>query len=354
MWAWIASLAAPLLDGRLKVFKIKSHLTEDEARHLGVPALAWKANQLADKQADAGAARARFGDAEAQTAQQIDEAAGIVLRRIVAVGRYVIKNWTAPARVPRALRQPLLTRMWELGTRNGHIMRQGKGLGCRSCWQHSRMRQASQWASQPCPGPGVVQGHLIRHVHGMRFCERCGGWIAKDGTAMTTSVLRRPCTGHPNLHGKRLLRRFLSQPPLPPYGRLVWPDGTVVEKPAKQPKAAGTGMGSKGPSKWGSGGALGLGHPEGPPPEQPCNSPSAASGTCTYNSPSGVSGTGKVFKKPREPGGLSEGGSFGKSTFPDLSSAAGPPPPSLSPAQAKLLALRQRVRSREAVQRSDV
>ena len=70
-----------LVSGRVKVVKIKSHLSRAQAAAAGHAVTSWEANRLADVAADAAAARAEHGPGDLRVIRMLDEAAGLVCRR---------------------------------------------------------------------------------------------------------------------------------------------------------------------------------------------------------------------------------------------------------------------------------
>ena len=234
LWALAARHAEQLTSGRIKIVKIKSHLSAAEAKDRGYKHLGWKANDVADKLADEAADRCGHSPGDLSLVESLDEAASLVARRLLAVGRYVLSRHIPPERVARAKVVPLRTRVAEAGRANGHNVHFQHGVGCRSCRQHSRMRQSWPWIGTSCKGPGSSNGHTTRSQHGLTMCLRCGSWAA--GATTSKSGLRKPCPGNASEHRARNLARFAKAPPLPPYGQTTWPDGTPVVETTRAKK----------------------------------------------------------------------------------------------------------------------
>ena len=218
--------------GILRIYKIKAHLSRDEAIARGHSGIAWVANQAADDLADKAAAEASYGVGDVRLVQKLDALANDVCKRLVAVGKFIVEHRTIEERVQVARVQPLRTRLDEVGRRNGHLLvyhAQGStgGVECRTCGIHSRLREAGWWLAEPCRGAGCRQGHAMEVVHGLSFCKICGRYTRNPDVA--TKGLKQVCSGVPGKHARRFLRRVCAKPPLPPYGVKVWPDGTKVE-----------------------------------------------------------------------------------------------------------------------------
>ena len=93
--------------GRMQIVKGKSHITKSEAIAAGTSERAWEANRLADIAADAAAVRADYSPGDVQLLRRIDEAAEMVCRRMIAVGRFVVENRDPVVKIPRAQLRPL-------------------------------------------------------------------------------------------------------------------------------------------------------------------------------------------------------------------------------------------------------
>ena len=163
--------------------------------------------------------------------QLLEEYAGVVCRRLAAVGMFVVSARAPLVRAPAVRQRPLRERLKDIGTAAGHrtaFNAQGStgGIRCLTCGQHGRLREATLWLGWlmlPCPGPGVMQGHELASINGLLFCKCCGRHGGGQGRA-----LRQACQGEATEHGQRVLRRLAARPPLPPYRLAVWPDGSAV------------------------------------------------------------------------------------------------------------------------------
>ena len=123
--AWVVLFGCPagvelLTSGRVRVVKIKSHLSKAQATAAGHTEACWEANRLADFAADAAADRAERGPGDLRVIRKLDEAAAMVCRRTGAVGKYVVDK-RAPLQKTAAVKQrPLRIRLMEIGTSAGH------------------------------------------------------------------------------------------------------------------------------------------------------------------------------------------------------------------------------------------
>ena len=71
-----------LRSGRIKVLKIKSHLSAEEAAKRGFSETAWKANQVADRLAEDAARRAEFSPGDLNLIEELDKVTEAVGRRL--------------------------------------------------------------------------------------------------------------------------------------------------------------------------------------------------------------------------------------------------------------------------------
>ena len=99
-----------LTYGTIRIYKIKSHLSVEQAIAAGYSRIAWEANQVADDMADKGAARAQFSPGDVRLIGQLDSAAEAVGRRLLAVGRFVAEHRTVEERTEKAKVPPLRQR----------------------------------------------------------------------------------------------------------------------------------------------------------------------------------------------------------------------------------------------------
>ena len=119
----------------------------------------------------------------------------------------------------------------DIGTAAGHSLAfnaKGStgGIRCVEWSQHGRLREAALWLGWlmlPCPSPGVMQGHDLASINGLKFCKVCGRHGGGQGRG-----LKQACTGESTDFGQRILSRLAARPPLPPYRLKVWPDGTAI------------------------------------------------------------------------------------------------------------------------------
>ena len=215
-----------LVNGKVNILKVKSHLTWKQTEPTGTPWIGWEANRVADQLADKGAVLAEYSPGDINLVQLLSSNAEDVVKRLVAVGRYVVANRQVPIKTPKVPNASLRERLSEAARTNQHelkFMAQGGsgGVVCQTCQQHSRLRAAMAWVTSRCPGPGTAQGHRMDTVHGLPFCLRCGRY--------SRAGLRGACAGHATGFGLRMLSRFNATPPMPPYGYKAWPDGTPAE-----------------------------------------------------------------------------------------------------------------------------
>ena len=231
---------AYLQCGSVKVTKIKSHLTLPQAVAAGYGELAWRANEAADRLADEAARRNAYAAGDVRLVRQLDSVAAVVARRLLAVSRFIVENKRPADKVVKVKPIPLRRQLQDIGSLAGHHIYFSAGVGCKRCHQHSRMKAASAWAANPCPGPGTRSGHVMRCLHGLHFCTVCGKWATEAGSR--SRGMDAPCPGHPTQSGSRQLARFAQDPPLPPYRWTQWPDGTGVGtgRRRRQAPAAGT------------------------------------------------------------------------------------------------------------------
>jgi hypothetical protein len=222
-----------LHSGRVRVYKIKSHLSQEEANKRGYTSLAWKANRIADELAEVGARSSAFSSGDVQLIRQLEQACRLVVRRLLAVSKFVVEARQPEMKAARAGRVPLRRRVQDLGTRGGHCLRFSAGVSCRKCRQHSRMKRAiTGWVAEACPGPGARYGHQVRCIRGLFFCAVCGSWSIPAGGS--SRAMHRPCTRYATKRGSELLGRLQCDPPKLPdlHGRRAWPDGTPADPPA--------------------------------------------------------------------------------------------------------------------------
>jgi ribonuclease HI len=222
-----------VLSGRVKAFKVKAHLSLQEALARGHSKLAWLANKMADELADKGARSSAFSAGDVQLVCRLDTAALLVVRRLHAVARYVVEHREPPVKTTRAVHVPLRRRVEAAGRQAGHILYFSAGVGCKQCRSRSRMRTAlATWAVKPCPGPGSQHGHRMQTVHGLWFCTVCGRWAIATGAG--SRGIHQQCPGFAAKRGGELLSRMACNPPKLPdlHGRKLWPDGTPPAPPA--------------------------------------------------------------------------------------------------------------------------
>jgi ribonuclease HI len=237
LWADLLEHARGLgyvVSGRVQVHKIKSHVTLSEALARGHSKLAWQANRQADALADEAARMSAYTDGDIAVVCKLDAVAKLVVRRLIAVVRFVVANRAPLARQERRSTVPLRRRVQEAGNRSGHMLHFSAGVGCKSCRQHTRMRPAlTGWVVQQCPGPGTQHGHCMRTIRGLSFCVVCGHWAITTGRGGSSRGLNKTCTGRATKRGRELLARLECQPPKLPdlHGRRVWPDGTPADPP---------------------------------------------------------------------------------------------------------------------------
>ena len=237
LWHLLAKVPNTKLQ-RIRVHKVKAHLSQEEAGRQGFTAAAWKANQAADQLADEAAAKQQFQKHQRDGLQSLDATMGIVWNRLLAVYTWILGRPEAakvqpPPRPPKA---PIRERLQAFAEPSGHKLVFAAGVLCSICRLQSPFKPALDWVGTPCTGPGAPQGHRVRHLHGLFFCCTCGVW-GKEGKT-TPLGLRRPC-GRPTRHGSRVLARLLGDPPKPPYsckGGKGWPDGTVLAIPTSARK----------------------------------------------------------------------------------------------------------------------
>jgi hypothetical protein len=154
-----------------------------------------------------------------------------------------------PTRIARVGHVPLRQRLAEAGTASRHCLYFSAGVGCRSCRQHSRLRVAVGWISQPCLGPGARLGHKVRCIHGLHFCTVCGNWATSAGNG--SRGMHQRCPGFAKKRGSELLARLACQPPRLPdlHGRRQWPDGTSAAPSTALAAGARKRRAAEGPSE---------------------------------------------------------------------------------------------------------
>jgi hypothetical protein len=175
-----------------------------------------------------------------QVVRQLDAVGRVVVRRLLAVARYVFEHKQPEVKVARATRVPLRRRVVEAGKASGHVLRFSAGVVCTQCRQSSRMKQAlTSWAVAQCPGPGKKHGHTVQCYRGLCFCTACGQWAGLSGAS--SRGIHKACTGQATKRGKELLARMACDPPRLPdlHGRRAWPDGTPADPPAALAAAVG-------------------------------------------------------------------------------------------------------------------
>jgi hypothetical protein len=236
------------LRGQVKIFKIKSHLTLAEALAKGHSQLAWQANRTADVYAERGARQYAYSEGDIQLIRKLDAIAGVVVRRLCAVARFVLAHRLPPSRVERNARVSIRQQVQQAGEAGGHCLYFSSGVGCKKCRQHSRMRYAASWASKACPGPGTRHGHKMQCIHGLYFCTVCGQWATAAGAS--SRGMHQQCSGHAAKRGRELLARLACQPPRLPdlHGRRQWPDGTPAAPPTALAAAVRKRRAAGGPS----------------------------------------------------------------------------------------------------------
>ena len=224
-----------LVMGIIRIYKVKAHLTKAEAVRAGYTEAAWEANNAADELADQAANESEYGPGDVRIVQELGELSEEVCRRLVAVSSYIVENREPAERMVRAKMKPIRQRLEETASTNGHDIvfkaaGSSGGVRCRVCGLQDRFRTAWSWVCNPCPGPGRVQGHSIRNIRGLEFCQDCGRY---------GNGLRSECQRTATAHGCRILNRLARKPPQPPYRVRVWPDGSQIEVEKPGPKQRG-------------------------------------------------------------------------------------------------------------------
>ena len=208
------------LAKRVRLTKVKSHLTLDEHVARGGESWSWHANAFADELASV-TAESIAPYAVAEVNSWILERAKSLTNWVIPRIRYWLSHETARPSVvpdgPRRTKSEFFQQAQAKGF-GGHVwLPHGKGLRCNACrsvLKHYRLLYDLEViAALPCPGNGLADGcghpllHKIHFTHTMYGtstleCRHCGGRLA-GRCRFLSKKLQFPC----GTSGAKLYRR---------------------------------------------------------------------------------------------------------------------------------------------------